>query len=211
MLFGPVVVGAVGSRHVHAVGVVVGTHDEIRPGLACRIGRIGSIGRGFCKISVLTQGAVHFVGGNMVETSPFIACLHLARSLHPVAARRFNEREGSHEVGFHKGARALDGVVHMTFRRKMDDAPDIVLGKQLFDERFVANVALHEGVIGHGLTFLQIVEIACVGELVEIDYMVIRVLLAEVRHEIRADESGAASDEDGGHGISLKLLLNNYP
>ena len=202
MLFGAVVVGAVGRGHVHAVGVVIGAHDEIRTRLARGIGGVGRIGRGFGKESGFTQGAVHLIRGNVVEACVLIARLHLARGLHPVAARGFNKGEGAHKVGFHEGAGALDGVVHMAFRRKMNNAPDVVFGEQLLNKRLVADIPLHKGIVGQALAFLQVVGIARIGELVEIDDVIIRVLFAEVRYKVGSDESGSAGDENGGHDLS---------
>ena len=199
MLLRTVVVRAVGGGHVHAVGMVIGAHDEVRARLARRVRAVRRVGRGFGEIAGFPQRAVDLVRGNVVESGRLIARLHLAGSVHPVTACRFNEREGAHVVRFHEGAGALDGVVHMAFRGKVHDAPDVVFREQALHQFLVADVALHEGVVGHPLAFLQIVEIARVGELVEIDDAVVRILCAEVRNEIGTDEAGAAGNQYGCH------------
>ena len=199
VLFGAVVVRAVGGGHVHAVGVVVGAHDEIRTGLAGRIRGVGRVGRGFGKEAGLAQRAVHLVGGNMVEAAVFIAGLELARAFHPVAARRFDERERAHVVGLHKGAGALDGVVHMALGREVDDSADVVLGEKALDKLLIADIALHEGVVGHAFALSHVGKVARIGKLIEVDDMIFRILLAEVRNEIRSDEPGPASNEYGFH------------
>lgn len=90
----------------------------------------------------------------------------------------------------------------MAFRRKVNNAPDVVLSEQLLNKRLVADIPLHKGIVGQALAFLQVVEIARVGELVEIDDMIIRVLPAEVRYKVGSDEAGSAGDENGGHDLS---------
>ena len=120
-----------------------------------------------------------------------------------MTARRLDERERAHVVGLHEGAGPLDGVVHVALRRKMNHAPDVVFRKQPLHECFVADVSLHEDVIGHAFAFLQIVKIARVGELVEIDDTILRVFRAKIRHEVGADEPGAAGDEYGFHCVVL--------
>ena len=207
MLLRAIVVGAVRGGHVHAVGMVIGTHDEVRTGLAGRVGAVGSVGRGFGKEAGLAQRAVHFVGGDMVEAAVFIAGLELARAVHPVAARRFDKRERTHVVGLHEGAGALDGVVHMALGREVDDAADVVLGEQALDELLVADIALHEGVVGHTFTLGYVGKVAGVGELIEVDDMIFRILFAEVRNKVRAYESGTAGNEYGFHMLSPALRL----
>ena len=198
MLLGTVVVRAVGGCHVHAVGVMVGSDDEVRSCLAGGIGAVGGIGRVFGKVAGSPERSVHFIGGNVVEAGVFIAGLYLARRVHPVSACRFHEREGSHVVGFHEGARTFYGIVHVAFRRKMDNAANVVLREQLFQKSLVAYVAMHERVVGHGLAFPQ--EISRIGELVEIDDLIFRILRAEVRNKVGTDEAGSAGDEYGFHG-----------
>jgi len=116
-----------------------------------------------------------------------------------VAARRFDKRERAHVVGLHEGAGALDGVVHMALGREVDDATDVVLSEQALDELLVADIALHEGVVGHTFTLSYVGEVAGVGELIEVDDMIFRILFAEVRNKVRAYESGTAGNEYGFH------------
>jgi len=199
MLLRAVVVGTVRGGHVHAVGMVVGAYDEVRAGLAGRVRRVGSVGRGFGKEAGLAQRAVHLVSGDVVEAAVLIAGLELARAFHPVAARRLDERERAHVVGLHEGAGALDGVVHMTFGGKVDDAANVILGEQAIDKLLIADIALHEGVVGHAFALSHVGKVARIGKLIEVDDMIFRILLAEVRNEIRSDEPGPASNEYGFH------------
>ena len=54
----------------------------------------------------------------------------------------------------------------MAFGCKVDDIIRIVLGDQVGDERFVADVALHKDVAGVILDVLQVLKVAGIGQLV---------------------------------------------
>src|SRR6266403_2721327 len=66
-LIGAVVVGAVGEDDRQAIGVVVSAHEHVAGGVAGGIGRVGRVGGGFGKEAGRTEGAIDFVGGDVVE------------------------------------------------------------------------------------------------------------------------------------------------
>ncbi len=80
---------------------------------------------------------------------------------------------------------------------KLTTASDRVLGEQPGAQRAVADVALHEDVVRMAAHRSEGIEIAGVGQLVEIDHA----LAASdgLEHEVAADEAGAAGDEQGSH------------
>ena len=80
----------------------------------------------------------------------------------------------------------------MRFGREVDDGTGLVLCQQAFEQGGVANVALHEYVAGVALHAGQVVQIACVGEFVEVDHGLVGVG-NPVEHEVGANEAGAAS------------------
>ena len=80
----------------------------------------------------------------------------------------------------------------MRFGREVDDGTGLVLGQQAFEQGGVANVALHEDVAGVALHAIEVVQVASVGELVEVDHGLVAVGYP-VKHEVGANEAGAAS------------------
>ena len=80
----------------------------------------------------------------------------------------------------------------MRLGRKIDHGAGLVLGQQAGHQRGVADVALHEDVAGVALHAGQVVQIACVGEFVEVDHGLVAVGYP-VEHEVGANEAGAAS------------------
>ena len=83
----------------------------------------------------------------------------------------------------------------MRFGREVDDGTGLVLCQQAFEQGGVANVALHEDVARIALQAGQVVQVACVGEFVEIKHR----LFAggkPVKNKVGADEAGAAGDKN---------------
>ena len=88
----------------------------------------------------------------------------------------------------------------MRFGGEIDDRGRLMLGKEALDERAIADVAVHEHVLGRVARRRERVEIAGVGQLVEIDDA-LAVLRERLEHEVRADETGAAGDEECFHAL----------
>jgi len=67
------------------------------------------------------------------------------------------------------------------------------------DELLVADVALHEAEVGLALGVLEVQRAPRVRERVQHHHPVLRMRLQPMVQEIRADEAGAAGDEDLTH------------
>ena len=93
----------------------------------------------------------------------------------------------------------MDAAVDVRFGGKIDDGAGLVLGEQFGDEVEVADVALDEDVARITLQGGEVLEVAGVGQRVEVDDRFIR-LRQPVEDEIAADEAGAAGDENHLHG-----------
>ena len=82
----------------------------------------------------------------------------------------------------------------MGFGRKMDDGGGLSFRHQFFDERLIANVALHKAAARMLFNALQGIQVACVGKLVEIQNMKFR-LLQSKPDKVAADKTGPAGDK----------------
>ena len=99
----------------------------------------------------------------------------------------------------------------MRFGRKVDDGTRLVLRQQAIDQGAVTDVALHEDMARVALQAGQVVQVAGIGELVEVDDA-LRVAGKPVEYEVGADETGASGDED--HGMNQKCAegkVSDYP
>ena len=121
------------------------------------------------------QGAIHLVGRNVVEALALIA---FGQTL-PVGLCCLQERECSHHVGLCKGEWILDRAVYVAFCSQMDNAVYLIVVHQLEHQLEVADVALHKGVVGLVLDVLEVGQIACISQLVEVDDVILGIFVHE--------------------------------
>ena len=88
----------------------------------------------------------------------------------------------------------------------MHHGVDFLFFEQFWDQRAVANVTVDEAVVRAFLDAGQVFRIAGIGERVQIDDAIFRMMLAPVMNEVGADEAGAAGDEYGFH-VNLLCLF----
>ena len=108
------------------------------------------------------------------------------------------------DVGADEVLRAADGAVDVRLGGEVDDG--VGAAQRLADDGGVADVAVHEGVAGVVLDVAQVLEVAGVGELVEVHDLDVVVPGEHVAHEVGADEPGAAGDHES-HAVSSSDLL----
>ncbi len=151
------------------------------------------------------ESAVDLVGGDVVET----LALELLRQALPVEFGGLEEAEGAHHVGLREGEGVLDGAVHMALGGKVDDAVDVLVLHQLVDTVEVADVHTDELIVGLVLDVLEIGQVAGVGQLVEVDDAVLRILVDKQAYHMASDKSGSAGDDDI-HGVRFCFRLSIF-
>ncbi len=188
-MVGAVVVGAVGGQRRHAVGVVVRAHQMVGRCLRRRVRAVRRIGRGFAERCIVrAQRAVHLVGGHVQEAEGAFCCF---RQCAPVGARRFQQAEGAVDISLDECARAMDRTVHMAFRRKVHDGARLMLLEQRQHLGLIADIATHKLMAAVLLQRRQIIKVARIGELIEIEHRLVR-LGQPIQYKIRTDEPGTA-------------------
>ena len=186
VLPGPVVVGAVRDRRLHAEAADPGTHQVVRAGLRGGVRAGGVVRRvlGEALRVVEVQVAVDLVGGDVVE-----AYAGLAHGL--------EDRERAEDVRLDERARVVERVVVVRLGRVVHDR--VVLGHQRLDDVGVGDVAddqLDAVEALHGLARRG------VRELVE-DRDVGVGVVDQVVHEVGADEPGTTGHEQARHGRAV--------
>jgi hypothetical protein len=181
--------------------LVVSTDQVIGRRLAGRIGRAGRI-RGGLEEQVVdaVQVAVHLIGGDMVETKRFALG---GRQCLPVGAGGLEQAVGADNVGLDEIRRAIDGAIDVGLGRQMHDRLGCEALEHGADARLVGDIGLHElvaGVVGDGG---QGLEIAGIGEFVEVEHFVFGVA-DQVAHDGRPDEAGTACNQNS-HVIAFFL------
>ena len=213
-LVGAVVVGAVGDDGGQAVGVVEGSHEMVAAGFGSAVGAVGLVlqvfgeelvavgevvlaGRGLGGEGWLDavgvghgQRAIDFVGADMIEPLAFV----LFGEALPVGFGGLQQAQRAHDVGLGEGERVFDATVHMALGGEVYDAVDTLCLHEIHHAFKVADVHLDELVVGLGLDVLEVGEVACIGELVEVDDLVVGVFVDEEADYVAADETGSACD-----------------
>ena len=115
----------------------------------------------------------------------------------PVIARALQQRQGADHIGLHERCGAVDRAIDVAFRCEIHDRIRTMLGEHLRDESAIADIALHEHMVGIAVQHRQGVEIARIGQRIEIDDA--HAARNGVEHKITADETGTAGYEPCRH------------
>ena len=83
----------------------------------------------------------------------------------------------------------------MAFCREVDDSVDLILAHDGADRVNVTDVCLDESIIRTILYVMEIGEVSGVGELVQIDDMVVRIFIDEKTDHMTAYEAGTAGND----------------
>ena len=118
------------------------------------------------------------------------------------------QRVRAHDVCLDELARSVDRTVHMTFRGEVHHVRRLEFRKHAVELVPVADVDLLELESVRLRDGRQILQIACVRELV--DYTdEIRGVVDDVSGYCRPDESGSAGDEDAVHKTKMLICIQN--
>lgn len=163
---------------------------------SCSERRLNTLGIGHLEC------AIHLIGRDVIEA---LALVFLRERL-PVEFSGLKKGERTHDVGASEGERILDGAVHVTLGRKVDDAINLLVLHQLVEGIEVADVHLDELVVRLVLDVLEVSEVAGISQLVEVDDVVLGVFVHEEAHYVRANETGTTGDNYIFHIFHLYYL-----
>ena len=199
-VIGAVVVRTIAQQYRQAIGTVPGADQMVGGRLARRVGRAGRIGRALGEQLVnAMQVAIYLVGGNMVEAKgPPVRLVQLQ----PIGAGGFQQGIGANDIGLDKGGRAVDGAVHVRLGRQVHDRVRLELGQGATDHRAVADIGLQELVVRVVRDAGQRFEVAGVGQLVEVEHLVLGVI-EQVANQRRTNKTRAAGDQNTHEEIAL--------
>ena len=141
----------------------------------------------------------------MIETFAFITF----RQPFPVYLGSLQQRKRSHHICPCKGKRILDTAVYMTFRSQVDNSINMILLHQFQHLFIITDVCLDESIVFLVLNILQVGQVARIGQLVQIDDMILRIFVHEKSYHMAADKSGTTGDQDVAfeiHNIILRII-----
>src|SRR5215471_12936183 len=100
------------------------------------------------------------------------------------------------DVGSDELIRRGDRAIHMRLCGKVYDQVDFLLVEKLIEEHAIANVSLDESHLRVAVSRRKARQVACIGQCIEYDDSIGWVFPQPIVNKVRADESGAAGDED---------------
>ena len=121
-----------------------------------------------------------------------------------VLACYFEQGEGADDVGVDEWPGVGQGVVVVAFRGEMDD--DVASLHESVNECGVANVAVDKfepvGVVARPVVTVEweVGAVACIGEFVDNNHLVLGVFVEGESNEIGSNKSGATGDQQSLHG-----------
>ena len=195
---GPVVVRAAADRHGAAVGAVVRHDQQIRGGLAGRIGRRRVDRRLFGEEQVGTvqrQIAVDLVRRHLME--PDVA----------VGATAVEQDLRAENVRLEKDLRRVDRTVDVRFRGEVDDGVDRRFVKQRKDRVAVGDVRSDKAEAVVFQRGRQRFKIARVGQRVQPDHAQLGVPVEHIIDKVGTDKAGSAGDKQRIHSKPSRSFL----
>lgn len=109
----------------------------------------------------------------------------------------FEQIEAAHHIGLDEFAWAMNGAIHMAFCCEMNNGSGLVGGKKVLNEIAIRDVTMHKAVQWVVFQRGQGLQIASVGQLVEIQDGLIR-LSQPIQNKIAANETSSARDQNHG-------------
>jgi len=149
------------------------------------------------------QVAIHLVGGDMVEAERRLA--NLVQTV-PVGAGRFQQHVGADDIGFDEIGRAGNGAIDVALGRQMHHGIGLMGGKHPIQFGAVADIDLLEGITLAARDLSQGFQVACIGQLIEVDNRILGVTNYMANYS-RTDKTGAAGYKDL-HGKGSRLQSN---
>src|SRR5690606_17575914 len=147
------------------------------------------------------QVAVYLVGGNMMEAE---GCLALGAQAEPVGACIFQQAVGADDIGLDECCRAIDRAVDMRLGGQVHDGVWLELAQRRDDALGIGNIGLNEAIPWACIDLGQRFQIAGIGQLVEVEHLVLGVL-NQMADQRRSDEAGSAGNKNA-HLLIASLL-----
>ena len=95
----------------------------------------------------------------------------------PIVLGSLQQAQCANDISMSKRKRILDGTIHMALGSKMDDAVNLFVLNELAEVGEVADIHLHELIVGLVLYVFQVGKVAGVGKLIKVDDFVVGVFV----------------------------------
>ena len=182
-----IVVGAPTDGHRKSVGSIVRLNQQICRCFGAGIRRTGMDRRFFGEEEIRPvqgQVAIHLVRR------------HLMIPCNAILPAGIHQHSCAQNVGTQKDFRILNGAIHMALCRKIHNNARFLLFKECVYRITVADIRLYKAKVRLIHQRLQRRKIARIGQLVQTNQPVIRVLLCHMEQKVGANKAGTACYND---------------
>ena len=184
-----VIVAAVRRQHRQSIGMVPGADQMVGGRLAGGIGAVRLIAVELVERRViLRQGAVDFIRRNMQKAETLLLVF---RQAVPITTHRFQQVERADDIRLDEISRTVNGTIDMALGRKIDHRARPVHRQQIAHQLPVADIPVHEHMTIVATQPLQRIQIARIGQLVQIDHRLI-MLHQPVKNKVPTNKTGTA-------------------
>ena len=97
----------------------------------------------------------------------------------------------------------------MALGSKVDNAVNLLLLHQFVEGVEVADIHLDKLIVWLILYILKVCKVACVGQFIKVDDIILRVLIDKKAHNVATNKTCTASDNDVFHTIAVLICLYN--
>ena len=143
------------------------------------------------RIFVLFQRPIHLI------------CTHLQKPLNTAISRCSEQRVHTQCIGLHKLLGTHNTPIHMALRSKIHHQINPL--HQIIHQPGIANISPHKFISGTVRNIYQIVQIARVRQLIQIDNAIIAIRIENISHKMAANKPGASCNEH-----CLQIFLHLY-
>ena len=119
---------------------------------------------------------------------------HDVVELFPIKLGGLKECKGSHYVGLGECEWVFDASVNVAFCCKVDDTVDLLVLYKLIEGFKIADVHLYELVVWLVLDVLQVCKITGIGQLIQVNDVILGILVYKQSNYMRANESSSSGD-----------------
>ena len=155
---------------------------------ACLRGERRFYSLGICQF----QRTVNLVGRDMVEALSIVSF----RTALPIFLCGLEQRQRTYYVCICESKRVFYAPVNVALGCKVDYPVNVVLLHQRLHRFIIADVRLYKRIILLALDVLQVCQISCIRQLVEVDNVVFGVFVYEQSYNVRAYKTRSAGYDD---------------
>ena len=124
-----------------------------------------------------------------------------------IASAGIHQHGSAHNIRLQENTGIFNGAVHMTFRGKVHHHVRVLLLEQTADSLSVTDIRLHKAEMRMLHDRSQRGQIARIGELIQADNAILRMVFQHIKNKVASNKSGAAGHNNRHDMILLRFQI----